>query len=96
MAVEMAAMLAETGRVEAALGARLVDVETQGAQVTALKLDVAGRSKRLATQLLFSWKLNPQTVAYLGYSDTSFAGDDYDLTRADRTFFAKVGYAWVW
>ena len=29
-----------------------------------------------------------------GYSDNSFGGDSYDLTRADRTLFAKIGYAW--
>jgi hypothetical protein len=51
--------------------------------------------QRLFTQLLFSYKLNPRTVFFLGYSDNSFANQDYGLTRGDRTIFAKIGYAWV-
>jgi len=46
-------------------------------------------------QLFFSYKLNPRTVFFVGYSDTSFATQDYSLTQADRTVFAKIGYAWV-
>ena len=49
----------------------------------------------LFTQLLFSYKLNPQTVLFVGYSDNSSGFDQVDLTRADRTFFVKVGYAWI-
>jgi hypothetical protein len=46
-------------------------------------------------QLLFSYKLNPQTVFYLGYSD-NFEGDqDVDVRQTDRAVFAKIGYAWV-
>jgi hypothetical protein len=51
--------------------------------------------QRLFTQLLFSYKLNPRTVFFLGYSDNSFANQDYGLSRGDRTIFAKIGYAWV-
>ncbi len=57
--------------------------------------DVERSSERLFTQLLFSYKLNPQTVAFLGYSDNSLADARIDLTRADRTFFLKLGYAWL-
>lgn len=49
----------------------------------------------LFAQLLFSYKLNPQTVLFLGYSGNSFGEDDYDLTRHDATVFMKIGYAWV-
>lgn len=49
----------------------------------------------LFAQLLFSYKVNPQTVLFVGYSDTSSAAGDYGLTRTNRTVFAKVGYAWV-
>jgi hypothetical protein len=49
----------------------------------------------LFAQLLFSYKVNPQTVLFVGYSDTSAAAGDYGLTRTNRTVFAKVGYAWV-
>ncbi|HEX9941479.1 MAG TPA: hypothetical protein VGG03_05655, partial [Thermoanaerobaculia bacterium] len=57
--------------------------------------DVDPKSERLFTQLLFSYKLNPQTVFFLGYSDNSLADERIDLTRADRTFFLKLGYAWL-
>jgi len=49
----------------------------------------------LFTQFLFSYKLNPQTVLFVGYSDNSAATQDYGFTQTDRTIFAKVGYAWV-
>jgi hypothetical protein len=51
--------------------------------------------QHLFTQFLFSYKLNPRTVFFLGYSDNSFGNQDYGLTREDRTVFAKIGYAWV-
>jgi hypothetical protein len=56
--------------------------------------------EHLFSQLLFSYKINPTTVLFLGYSDNQFGGIDadgrlIDLTRADRTFFFKVGYALV-
>ncbi len=52
-------------------------------------------SKRLFTQLLFSYKLNPRTVLFLGYSENYQAYQDIDFLQADRTFFMKIGYAWV-
>jgi uncharacterized protein DUF5916/cellulose/xylan binding protein with CBM9 domain len=53
------------------------------------------------TQLLFSYKVNPQTVLLLGYSDDYANGRQPDgtfvpLTQTDRTFFLKVGYAILW
>ena len=63
---------------------------------------VDSRSQGLFTQFLFSYKLNPRTVLFLGYSDNA-AGGVFDswlgpgrvsLTRTDRTFFLKIGYAW--
>jgi uncharacterized protein DUF5916/cellulose/xylan binding protein with CBM9 domain len=60
---------------------------------------VDARSKRLFPQLLFSYKLNPQTVVFAGYSGTRLGGTlegvDVGLTEADRTFFVKLGYAWL-
>lgn len=44
-------------------------------------------------QVLFSYKINPQTVLFLGYSDNHQGGRGLDLTRQDRTFFLKIGYA---
>jgi hypothetical protein len=62
----------------------------------------------LAQQYLFSYKINPKTVLYLGYSDNRYGEDEAtrtlrdratiwegDLTQQDRTFFAKIGYALV-
>lgn len=51
--------------------------------------------QHLFTQLLFSYKINPQTVLYLGYSDNYYGDQLYDITRNDYTIFAKVGYALV-
>jgi hypothetical protein len=53
------------------------------------------KTRWLFSQLLFSYKLNPRTVFFLGYSDNSVANQDYGLTQVDRTIFAKIGYAWV-
>jgi len=50
---------------------------------------------RLFSQYLFSDKLNPQTVLLVGYSDNASGMQAIDLTRTDRTFFTKVGYARV-
>ena len=50
------------------------------------------------TQLLFSYKVNPRTALYLGYSDNREGLLDTDATRVHltptgRTLFFKVGYA---
>ena len=53
------------------------------------------RTKDVGHQLLYSWKLNPQTVFFLGYSDAYIDNDDLErLTASDRTWFMKIGYAW--
>jgi len=57
--------------------------------------DIDSRFKRFFTQLLFSYKINPRTVLFLGYSDNYFGSQEFGLTRSDRTFFIKIGYAWV-
>jgi len=46
------------------------------------------------TELLFSCKINPQTLLFLGYSDNRFGWMGMDLRQNDRTFFIKVSYAW--
>jgi hypothetical protein len=50
--------------------------------------------QNLFSQLLFSYKLNPRTVLFLGYTDNYYGRASYELTQADRTLFFKVGYAW--
>lgn len=47
------------------------------------------------TQLLFSYKINPRTVFFLGYSDNYLGAERYGITKKDYTLFAKIGYAWV-
>jgi uncharacterized protein DUF5916/cellulose/xylan binding protein with CBM9 domain len=56
---------------------------------------VDAKTQTLFSQFLVSYKLNPQTVVFLGYSDDRLGSDQIDLTQASRTLFLKVGYAWV-
>jgi|GEM_PF-32996 len=51
-------------------------------------------TRGLFTQFLFSYKLNPRTVLFLGYTDNSLGLENISLTRMTRTFFLKIGYAW--
>jgi len=53
------------------------------------------KNKDLSSQLIYVYKLNPQTVFFLGYSDSSLQDDDLTkLTRVEKTFFTKISYAW--
>ena len=58
-------------------------------------VEMDASTRQFFTQLLFSYKINPQTVLFLGYSDNHFGMHGIDLTRNDRTFFLKIGYALV-
>ncbi|MCP5049440.1 MAG: hypothetical protein GY940_19880, partial [bacterium] len=51
------------------------------------------RYKELFTQLLFSYRLNPRTVAFLGYTSDYQGNFDFPLTGANRTLFMKVSYS---
>jgi hypothetical protein len=54
------------------------------------------RTESLASQLLYSYKLNPQTVLFAGYSDSAI--DDVNtgnLEMTSRTLFFKLSYAWT-
>lgn len=56
---------------------------------------VDAQSIQVGRQLLYSYKLNPQTVFFLGYSDNHVDDDALDgLTTSDRSLFMKIGYAW--
>jgi hypothetical protein len=63
---------------------------------------VDSRTRSVFSQFLFSYKLNPRTVLFLGYSDNALGGvfeswlgpGRVGMTRTDRTFFLKLGYAW--
>lgn len=56
---------------------------------------VGKESQRYFSQLLFSYKVNPQTVFLAGYSDSALGSEEFDLTPNARTLFVKVGYAWL-
>lgn len=56
---------------------------------------VQALSREMTTQLLYSYKLNPQTLFYLGYSDAGFQNDGLNtIETSNRTVFAKFSYAW--
>lgn len=55
--------------------------------------------RSVASQLLFSYKLNPQSVVFVGYGDARVEWTDVGfrsvpLIQIDRTLFAKASYAW--
>ena len=51
------------------------------------------KDEYLATQLLYSYTINPQTLFYLGYADNGFGENNQQFIRTDRTLFAKFSYA---
>jgi hypothetical protein len=58
--------------------------------------DITTHSKDISTELLYAYKLNPQTVFYLGYSDQHNAEKDFsDLEQNQRSVFMKFSYAWM-
>ena len=59
------------------------------------KDEVESENKGFFSQVLFSYKINPQTVLFFGYSDNYYGDQSISLTQENRTFFAKLGYAWM-
>jgi hypothetical protein len=53
------------------------------------------RTEELFVQLLFSYKVNPRTVIFAGYSEGEEGNQDIPLTTTARALFVKLGYAWV-
>lgn len=52
--------------------------------------------QQLGNEILYGYKLNPQSVFYLGYSDGIKADDTIDsLMKTEETYFMKVSYAWL-
>ena len=50
--------------------------------------------KNLATRLVYSFKVNPRTVVYAGYSDNAIDNDQLtSLTKSDKTGFVKFSYS---
>jgi len=53
-------------------------------------------NKNISTQLIYAYKINPQTVFFVGYSDNSYQDDNLKhIEQAERTFFTKISYAWM-
>jgi hypothetical protein len=57
--------------------------------------EVDAKNERLFTQFLFSYKLNPQTVLFVGYADNREGDQLIELLESNRTLFFKFGYALV-
>ena len=58
--------------------------------------DINRHSKSLSSELLYAYKINPQTVFYLGYSDQHYSDETIqDLTQEQRSVFMKYSYAWL-
>ncbi|WP_337879144.1 DUF5916 domain-containing protein [Rheinheimera sp.] len=54
------------------------------------------RDRSLGSQLLYSYKLNPQTLLYAGYSDNAVQDDQLtSLERDSRSVFMKFSYAFL-
>lgn len=61
-----------------------------------LRDDFNSQFKSVSTQLLFSYKVNPQTLFFVGYSDGGYQDDDLTrLTKDTRSVFLKMSYAWM-
>ncbi|WP_028765415.1 carbohydrate binding family 9 domain-containing protein [Shewanella colwelliana] len=61
-----------------------------------LYTDPQAEYAQLGNEVLYGYKLNPQSVFYLGYSDGMRRNDEIDsLTRDEQTYFMKVSYAWL-
>lgn len=74
-----------------------VDVERDLALYTVDDIDDMPEAinRNFSTQLIYSYKINPQTLFFIGYSDGGFQDDNLDkLTRDQRTVFTKFSYAW--
>jgi len=53
------------------------------------------QEKFFSSQLIYSYKINPQTLFFLGYSDGGYQDDSLaQLTRDERSVFTKFSYAW--
>lgn len=61
---------------------------------TLFSVPVPAEQRTLFAQLMFAYKVNPQTVVFAGYTDDRLGIETIDLTPTGRTFFLKLGYNW--
>lgn len=60
-----------------------------------IQADREGDDRSFASQLLYSYQVDPFTLFFLGYSDQGFQTAQLKhLERTDRTLFMKFSYAW--
>jgi hypothetical protein len=55
--------------------------------------ELDSKYETIASQLLLSYKINPRTLFFLGFSNNYSADSTYDLRQDDYTFFMKLSYA---
>ncbi|MDQ7049714.1 MAG: DUF5916 domain-containing protein [Enterobacterales bacterium] len=69
------------------------DIDRNQALYTRSSVD--SNSKTFGTQLIYSYKINPLSLVYVGYSDNARDDDNLDsLLKTDKTIFAKFSYRW--
>lgn len=57
--------------------------------------EVDATTKSVSSQLLYSYKINPQTLFFAGYSDAGYQDDEIDkIEQTGRSLFMKFSYAW--
>lgn len=57
--------------------------------------DYNKNNRNVSTQLIYSYKVNPRTLLFLGYSDSGTEFDDIEsFVKTDKSVFVKFSYAW--
>jgi hypothetical protein len=51
-------------------------------------------TRDIFTKLLYSYKISPRTVLFLGYTDNRYGDHSFGITQKDRAVFIKLGYSW--
>ena len=58
--------------------------------------DITEKSRNLATELLYAYKINAQTVFYLGFTNNQYTNAGFgELSLDQRNIFTKFSYAWM-
>ena len=58
-------------------------------------LETSTKTTTRSSQLLYSYKINPQTLFFAGYSDAGFRDANLsDIRQTGRSVFMKFSYAW--
>lgn len=55
--------------------------------------EITPRTQDILTQFLFSYKINPRTLLFLGYNDQGGGINPHPLKRTERSLFLKMSYA---